>query len=76
MELWIYLCVKGDVTKRELGFAAIPGKEEDFKKSIEMTIDYAKALNCPKFVFKICENYLTCQFILFILLVFFFLEFT
>ncbi|KAK0163350.1 hypothetical protein PV327_007041 [Microctonus hyperodae] len=38
----------GDVTKGELGFAAIPGKEEQFKNSIEMTIDYAKALNCKK----------------------------
>lgn len=40
----------GDVSKGELGFAAIPGKEEQFKNSIEMTIDYAKALNCKKSV--------------------------
>jgi len=38
----------GDVTKGELGFAAVPGKEEDFKKSIELTIEYAKALSCKK----------------------------
>lgn len=38
----------GDVTKRELGFAAIPGKEEEFKNSIELTINYAKALKCKK----------------------------
>lgn len=36
----------GDVTKGELGFAAIPGEEENFKKSIEETIKYAKALDC------------------------------
>ncbi|EZA56442.1 hypothetical protein DMN91_009736 [Ooceraea biroi] len=36
----------GDVTKGELGFAAIPGEEENFKKSIEKTIQYAKALDC------------------------------
>lgn len=36
----------GDVTKGELGFAAIPGKEKDFEKSIKLTIDYAKALGC------------------------------
>lgn len=36
----------GDVTKGELGFAAIPGEEENFKKSIEKTIEYAKALDC------------------------------
>ncbi|XP_018569183.1 putative hydroxypyruvate isomerase isoform X2 [Anoplophora glabripennis] len=38
----------GDVTKGELGFAAIPGKENEFKKSIETTIDYAKALGAKK----------------------------
>ncbi|KAF7406461.1 hypothetical protein HZH68_005830 [Vespula germanica] len=36
----------GDTSKGELGFAAIPGQEESFKKSIETTIQYAKALNC------------------------------
>ncbi|KAG5307849.1 HYI isomerase, partial [Pseudoatta argentina] len=36
----------GDVTKGEVGFAAIPGEEENFKKSIEKTIEYANALNC------------------------------
>lgn len=36
----------GDTSKGELGFAAIPGQEESFKKSIETTITYAKALNC------------------------------
>ncbi|XP_074096255.1 hydroxypyruvate isomerase-like protein Gip [Cotesia typhae] len=38
----------GDVTKGELGFAAIPGDEDKFKNSITLTIDYAKALNCKK----------------------------
>ncbi|XP_076642986.1 hydroxypyruvate isomerase-like protein Gip [Halictus rubicundus] len=38
----------GDVKKGELGFAAIPGQEENFKKSIDTTIEYAKALNCKK----------------------------
>ena len=36
----------GDVTKGELGFAAVPGQEENFKKSIDTTIEYSKALNC------------------------------
>lgn len=36
----------GDVTKGELGYAAIPGKEDDFKESISKTIQYAKALDC------------------------------
>jgi hydroxypyruvate isomerase len=36
------------VTKGDLGTAALPGKEEDFKKSIEMAINYAKALKCNR----------------------------
>ncbi|KOC60941.1 Putative hydroxypyruvate isomerase [Habropoda laboriosa] len=38
----------GDVSKGELGFAAIPGEEDNFKKSIDLTIEYAKALNCKQ----------------------------
>lgn len=38
----------GDATQGERGFAAIPGKEEDFKKSVDMTIQYANALHCKK----------------------------
>lgn len=36
----------GDPNKGELGFAAIPGKEREFQKSIDMTIEYANGLNC------------------------------
>ncbi|GLH10955.1 Putative hydroxypyruvate isomerase [Gryllus bimaculatus] len=38
----------GDVTKGELGFAALPGQEEEFKNSISLAIKYAKALECPR----------------------------
>ncbi|KOX76506.1 Putative hydroxypyruvate isomerase [Melipona quadrifasciata] len=38
----------GDVSKGELGFAAVPGEEENFKKSIDLTIEYAKALDCKR----------------------------
>ncbi|CAL4122370.1 unnamed protein product, partial [Meganyctiphanes norvegica] len=38
----------GDTTKGELGFAALPGREERFKESLETSIKYAKALNCSK----------------------------
>lgn len=38
----------GDTTKGELGFAAIPGKEIEFKESLTKTIDYAKALKVKK----------------------------
>ncbi|KAK9889656.1 hypothetical protein WA026_007034 [Henosepilachna vigintioctopunctata] len=38
----------GDVTKGEMGFAAIPGKEIDFRDSIKKTIEYAKAVGARK----------------------------
>ncbi|XP_067003135.1 putative hydroxypyruvate isomerase [Anabrus simplex] len=38
----------GDVTKGELGFAAVPGKEAEFKKSLNLAVAYAKALNCSR----------------------------
>ncbi|XP_044755450.1 putative hydroxypyruvate isomerase [Coccinella septempunctata] len=38
----------GDVTKGELGFAALPGKEQEFKESIHKTIQYAKDLGVRK----------------------------
>ncbi|XP_019868532.1 putative hydroxypyruvate isomerase isoform X2 [Aethina tumida] len=38
----------GDVSKGELGFAAIPGKENEFKESIQTTIRYAKELGAKK----------------------------
>lgn len=43
----------GDVTKGEMGFAAIPGKEKEFQESIKVTVEYAKALGVKKyFLFK------------------------
>lgn len=38
----------GDVTKGELGFAALPGKEQEFEESIKKTIEYAKDLGARK----------------------------
>lgn len=42
--------IVGDVTKGELGFAAIPGKEKEFRDSIQLTVEYAKALGAKKLV--------------------------
>lgn len=36
----------GDISKGEFGFAAIPGKEEAFCDSINLSVNYAKALQC------------------------------
>ncbi|XP_042145393.1 LOW QUALITY PROTEIN: phospholipase A1 member A [Ixodes scapularis] len=38
----------GDLSKGELGFAAKPGCEGEFLRSLETTLNYAKALNCNK----------------------------
>lgn len=33
---------------RNLGFAAIPGAEEDFHAELDVALKYAKALKCKK----------------------------
>lgn len=38
----------GDWAAGERGFAANPARVEEFKASIDTTLDYAQALNCPK----------------------------
>ncbi|UPR32495.1 hydroxypyruvate isomerase family protein [Vibrio crassostreae] len=38
----------GDWDAGERGFAAIPGREEEFKASVDTALMYAKALNCKK----------------------------
>ncbi|CAG4966036.1 unnamed protein product [Parnassius apollo] len=38
----------GDVNKGELGVTAQPGKENEFKENLQVTIDYAKAVGAKK----------------------------
>ena len=38
----------GDWNVGERGFAAIPGREEEFKQSVDTALLYAQALNCKK----------------------------
>lgn len=38
----------GDWDAGERGFAAIPGREKEFQKSVEIALTYAQALNCKK----------------------------
>ncbi|CAG9567977.1 unnamed protein product [Danaus chrysippus] len=38
----------GDVTKGQLGVTAVPGKENEFKENLNITIDYAKAVGAKK----------------------------
>lgn len=46
-QVLINICT-GDLSKGELGVAAVPGKEDEFKKNLNLTIDYAKALGTAK----------------------------
>ncbi|KAJ8983437.1 hypothetical protein NQ317_013199 [Molorchus minor] len=46
----------GDVTKGELGFAAIPGKEQEFRDSLNTTIDIAKSLGAKKYASSLLER--------------------
>ncbi|XP_065089889.1 putative hydroxypyruvate isomerase [Ochlerotatus camptorhynchus] len=38
----------GDVPDGQFGCAAIPGQEANFRKNLERTVEYAKALHCKK----------------------------
>lgn len=38
----------GDWEKGERGMAAIPGREEEFRKTVATALAYARALNCPR----------------------------
>ncbi|MEE3609499.1 2-oxo-tetronate isomerase [Avibacterium paragallinarum] len=37
----------GDVSQGEWGVAAIPGREDDARRDIDLALEYALALNCP-----------------------------
>ncbi len=38
----------GDFDAGERGFAGVPGREDDFRRSMDIALDYAQALNCPR----------------------------
>lgn len=38
----------GDVDKDELGIACLPGRENEFRDSVEVALDYADVLGCPR----------------------------
>ena len=42
----LILCL--GVSRGEKGYAALPGREADFKASINKAIEYAVALKCPR----------------------------
>lgn len=38
----------GDTAKGEKGIAAVPGREQAFKDSLQTSIKYCTALKCPR----------------------------
>ena len=38
----------GDMKNGDIGFAAQPGRESEFKEKLELSISYAKALQCKR----------------------------
>ncbi|KAM9384235.1 putative hydroxypyruvate isomerase [Pholidichthys leucotaenia] len=38
----------GDVSRGDLGLAAVPGREEDFRRGLDQTLRYARALDCKR----------------------------
>ena len=46
----IYYFFTGDRKNGELGLAALPNRQKEFKESIEQAITYAKALKCKRCV--------------------------
>jgi hydroxypyruvate isomerase len=38
----------GDMAAGERGLASLPGREDEFRRSIDTAIDYARAIGCPR----------------------------
>lgn len=48
LELLLLNSPPGDFENGERGFAALPGREHDFRESVQQALEYAAILNCPK----------------------------
>lgn len=42
--------ISGNVPGGEVGLASIPNKEREFQQNLDLTVQFAKALNCKKYV--------------------------
>lgn len=49
MKLIVFKNKTGDLKKGELGWAALAGKTNEFKQSLEKAIEYAKKLDCKRY---------------------------
>lgn len=41
-------CVAGDLKAGDLGLAAVPGREPEFRLGLDLSVKYAKALGCKR----------------------------
>jgi hydroxypyruvate isomerase len=48
LEVALHNLPSGDLAKGERGIACLPGREREFRDSVETAIAYAKAANCPR----------------------------
>ena len=48
MEQVLFNMFPGNWEKGERGLSALPGREDEFKKSVDQALNYATALKCPK----------------------------
>lgn len=44
----IRVCVAGDVKAGDLGLAAVPGRETEFRQGLDLALKYARALGCKR----------------------------
>ncbi|XP_024114588.1 putative hydroxypyruvate isomerase isoform X2 [Oryzias melastigma] len=48
VELVLLNTPPGDLKAGDLGLGAVPGREAEFRRGLEQTVDFAKALNCKR----------------------------
>ena len=48
LQLALFNMYPGDWAAGEKGLASLPGREEEFRASVDQALEYARALDCPK----------------------------
>ncbi|HWA44113.1 MAG TPA: 2-oxo-tetronate isomerase [Hypericibacter adhaerens] len=48
LEQVLFNAAQGDFEKGERGIAGLPGREADFRRAIDLALDYAQTLRCPR----------------------------
>lgn len=43
----------GDQCRGDMGLAAMPGREKEFRESLDKSLKYAKAMGCSQYVKKL-----------------------